>query len=164
MNDRNRAASRTPAIPITRCLSNPLTFSATYVMTSRGLETTMMMAPGDFATADTVQLLTMPLFVFIRSSRLIPGLRAIPAVMTTMSEFAVSLYPFDPTTRTSVFSTGVASTMSSAFPCGIPSMTSTRTTSFASCLSTSRCAVVAPTFPAPMTVIFMPIPPSFSCE
>ena len=48
----------------------------------------------------------MLLFVFIRSSRLIPGLRAIPAVMTTMSEFEVSLYPFDPTTRTSVFFDG----------------------------------------------------------
>ena len=53
--------------------------------------------------------------------------------------------------------------MSSAFPCGIPSTMSTSTTSQMS-LSASRCAVVAPTFPAPMTVTFarlIPLPPPY---
>ncbi len=109
MKLRNRAASSTPAMPITRRRSNPLTFQETQVITSSGLETTIMMAFGERATAASVQLLTMPELVFMRSSRLIPGFRAIPAVMTMMSEPAVSSYPLVPTTRTSVFSTGVAS-------------------------------------------------------
>src|SRR5579871_3328028 len=43
--------------------------------------------------------------------------------------------------------------MSSPFPCGTPSTTSTRTTS-ASSLSAIRSAQFAPTFPAPTTVTF----------
>ena len=37
-------------------------------------------------------------FVVTRSSRLMPGFRGTPAVITTTSEPAVSSYPFDPTT------------------------------------------------------------------
>src|SRR2546422_1319775 len=42
---------------------------------------------------------------------------------------------------------------SSALPCGTPSITSTRTTVRASSFSARRWAAVAPTFPAPTTVI-----------
>src|SRR6059036_459675 len=41
------------------------------------------------------------------------------------------------------------------FPCGTPSITSTRTTVRASCCSASRWAAVAPTLPAPTTVILL---------
>src|SRR5437660_3334474 len=42
-------------------------------------------------------------------------------------------------------------------PCGIPSTTSTLTTVRASSFSAIRCAVVAPTLPAPTTVILLTI-------
>src|SRR5438445_12495640 len=42
---------------------------------------------------------------------------------------------------------------SNALPCGIPSAMSSSTTSYRP-LSTRRCAVVPPTLPAPITVIF----------
>ncbi len=45
---------------------------------------------GEAATAFATTSLMILKFVFSKSSRLIPGLRAIPAVITTMSEFAVS--------------------------------------------------------------------------
>src|SRR6478609_858289 len=57
-------------------------------------------------------------------------------------------------TCTSRFSMGMASSRSSAFPCGIPSATSIRTTS-ASSLAAIQCAAVAPTFPAPTMVTFL---------
>src|SRR5215207_9596213 len=44
---------------------------------------------------------------------------------------------------------------SSPFPCGMPSTTSTITTRRANSFSAIRCAVVAPTFPAPTTVILL---------
>ena len=43
------------------------------------------------------------------------------------------------------------------FPCGMPSATSTITTVRASSFSAMRCAVVAPTLPAPTTVILLTI-------
>src|SRR5712664_1824732 len=52
---------------------------------------------------------------------------------------------------------GADSYWSSPFPWGTPSMTSTRTTVRASSFSVSRWAVVAPTFPAPTTVILLSI-------
>src|SRR5208283_3444200 len=51
-------------------------------------------------------------------------------------------------------STGADSYISSPLPWGRPSTTSTRTTSFANSFSAMRCAEVAPTLPAPITVIF----------
>src|SRR5690606_30551779 len=48
---------------------------------------------------------------------------------------------------------------SSPFPCGIPSAMSTRTTSRASSLLASPCATVAPTCPAPTTVILFAMVP-----
>src|SRR5690242_9229801 len=99
----------------------------------------------------------MPALVLSRSSRDMPGLRAMPAVMTTTSEPAVSSYPLVPITRVSYSSIGADCHWSSPLPCGIPSAMSTRTTTFASSFSAMRCAVVAPTFPAPTTVILLTI-------
>src|SRR5688500_10650248 len=60
-------------------------------------------------------------------------------------------------TRVSNPSIGADSHWSSPFPCGIPSATSTMTTVRARFFSARRCAVVAPTFPAPTTVILFTI-------
>src|SRR5687767_888932 len=53
---------------------------------------------------------------------------------------------------------GIASSISRALPCGIPSTTSTRTRS-ASSRSASQCAVVAPVMPAPTIEILFMTPP-----
>src|SRR2546426_11253720 len=54
--------------------------------------------------------------------------------------------PLEPTS-------GAACIRSRVFPCGMPSTISSSTTSYRP-VSTRRCAVVPPTLPAPMTVIF----------
>jgi hypothetical protein len=83
-------------MPITRSFGNPAASNATWHMASSGLETTMMTASGDCATTCSVTLRTMPMLVRNRSSRLMPGFRATPLVMTTTSELAVSSYPLAP--------------------------------------------------------------------
>src|SRR5688500_8162762 len=60
-------------------------------------------------------------------------------------------------TRVSDPSVGAASHWSCPFPCRIRSATSTMTTVRARFFSARRCAVVAPTFPAPTTVILFTI-------
>ena len=156
-----RAESSTPAIPITRCFGSPERFNATWHIASSGFETMIRMVFGERRTTSSTTFETMPAFVFNRSSRLMPGLRASPAVMITTSELSVSSYVFAPVMRTSKPSTGAASARSKALPCGTPSTISTRTTSPSS-LAASQCAAVAPTLPAPTTVIFFRAPISFS--
>ena len=90
MNVRKRAVSRMPAWPNTRCFGNPETFLATWDIASSGLETTIRIVSGDCATACWVTEPTIFSLVVTRSSRLMPGLRATPAVITTTSEPAVS--------------------------------------------------------------------------
>jgi hypothetical protein len=97
MNVRNRAVSRIPAIPTTRSRGHPETFFATWHMASSGLETTTTIASGDRSAASRMTPATISSFVVTRSSRLIPGFRGTPAVMTTTSDSAVSSYAFDPT-------------------------------------------------------------------
>ena len=87
-----------------------------------------------------------------RSSRLIPGLRGTPAVMITTSEPRVASYLLAPVTLTLAPATGVASSRSRALPWGMPSTTSTSTTSPSS-RTTAQWAAVAPTLPAPTMVI-----------
>ena len=79
-----------PAIPKTRFGLKPVASFATYVITSRGFETTMTIEFGLVAFTCSDTLRTIPAFVDSRSSRLIPGFRGIPAVMTTMSLPAVA--------------------------------------------------------------------------
>jgi hypothetical protein len=91
MKYRSLLESRTPAIPITRSLGNPLVWAARNVISSSGFVTTMMIASGD---SDAVLFTTsrmMPAFFSRRSMRLMPGWRGSPAVITTTSEPAVSL-------------------------------------------------------------------------
>jgi hypothetical protein len=85
-----RAVSRMPAMPKTRSLGKPETSFATWHIASSGLETTIRIASGERSTASRVTEPTMDSFVVTRSSRLIPGFRGRPAVMTTTSEPAVS--------------------------------------------------------------------------
>jgi hypothetical protein len=59
-------------------------------MASSGLVTGMITHWGECLTICVVTPLMISKFFSRRSSRLIPGLRASPAVMTTTSELAVS--------------------------------------------------------------------------
>ena len=79
-----------PAIPKTRSRGRPETFFATWHIASSGFETTTMIASGDAATTFAVTSATIFSFVVTRSSRLIPGARGSPAVITTTDEPAVS--------------------------------------------------------------------------
>jgi hypothetical protein len=58
---------------------------------SIGLATTMMMARGEYLMTFSITPFIMPAFVPISSSRVMPGLRGMPEVMTTTSELAVVL-------------------------------------------------------------------------
>ena len=78
-----------PACPNTRSLGKPETFFATWHIASSGFETTIRIASGLCATTCSVTCLTIFSFVCTRSSRLIPGERGSPAVITTTSEPAV---------------------------------------------------------------------------
>jgi hypothetical protein len=77
-------------MPITRSRGNPVASLATQHMTSSGLETTITMALGELRLMFSPTDFTMPALVLSRSSRLMPGLRAMPAVMTTRSDISVS--------------------------------------------------------------------------
>src|SRR5574344_431760 len=86
---RKRDESKAPPIPITRFLGRPAVFIVRYVKVSIGLATMMMIALGEYLTTfETTDFIILAL-VPIRSSRVIPGLRGIPEVMTTTSELAV---------------------------------------------------------------------------
>ncbi len=59
-------------------------------MASSGLLTTIRIASGERAATSRVTFFTIPALVESRSSRLMPGLRGMPAVMMTMSEPSVA--------------------------------------------------------------------------
>ena len=122
-------------------------------MASSGLLTMINVASGDRAAISLVTLPTIFILVLIRSSRLIPGLRAMPAVMMTTSEPALGPYSLQPSKEQSYPCTGPACIRSKAFPWGMPSTISTSTTS-AIFFSANLCAAVDPTLPAPTTVTF----------
>ena len=90
MKVEKRAVSRIPAIPKTRSLGKPDTCFATWHIASSGFETTTRTASGECAIACSVTEPTIRSFVATRSSRLIPGERGSPAVITTACEPAVS--------------------------------------------------------------------------
>src|SRR6187200_1524149 len=98
MNAENRAVSRIPAMPTTRFFGNPETACATWHIASRGFDTTTTTLFGERRTTSFVTAATMASFVVTRSSRLIPGDRGRPAVITTTSEPLVSSYRSLPTT------------------------------------------------------------------
>jgi hypothetical protein len=59
-------------------------------MASRGFETTIITAQGEYWITCSVTFFTITALVSIRSSLLIPGLRGRPDVITTTVEFAVA--------------------------------------------------------------------------
>src|SRR3990172_5903269 len=117
-----------PDWPTTRFLGKPVTRCIKVTIASRGLVPT-------------------------KSSRLMPGLRAMPAVTMQTSAPAISSYLFVPMTLPSNPSTGPACERSSALPWGRPSITSNKTTS-PKPLSKQRWAIEPPILPAPISAIF----------
>jgi hypothetical protein len=109
----------------------PETFWKAYAMISAGFETTTTFEFGEYfltflATSDIIST-----FLFRRSSRLMPGFLASPAVITMTSEFSIFLYAsgfvvVNPLTSTSVPQCGLPSIISRPFPSGIPSTTSNK--------------------------------------
>src|SRR5881398_213794 len=89
MKVENRAVSRIPAMPKTRSFDQPETFFATWHIASSGFETTISTASDDCSTTCSVTEPTIFSFVATRSSRLMPGLRGTPAVITTTSDPAL---------------------------------------------------------------------------
>jgi hypothetical protein len=90
MKVRKRAESSTPAMPITRWAGNFDFFHASCTIASSGFVTRIKMELGERDTTCSTTLPTISAFLNRRSSRVMPGLRARPAVITTMSEPAVS--------------------------------------------------------------------------
>ena len=77
-------------MPITRSRGNRDTRRATSHITSSGFVTMTMIESRDFRTAREMHSATILALTSCRSSRLMPGLRARPAVMTMTSEPAVA--------------------------------------------------------------------------
>ena len=75
---------------VKRSRDTPETRFATWHIASSGFETTIRIASGEAPTTFSVTSLTIFSFVVTRSSRLIPGLRGSPAVITTTVEPADS--------------------------------------------------------------------------
>ncbi len=73
-------------MPITFRCSRPETFHARCVITSMGFVTMISIVFGETLTTASVTFLMTSAFALRRSSLVIPGFRARPAVMTTMSE------------------------------------------------------------------------------
>ena len=77
-------------MPTTRFFANRETALATWHIASSGFETTTMIASRERLATSRVTEPTIASFVVTRSSRLIPGERGLPAVITTRSEPSVS--------------------------------------------------------------------------
>ncbi len=75
--------SSTPAMPSTRSGGKPLRSRATWVISSSGLLTTTRTAWGATAASFSATEPTISALTAVRSVRDIPGLRGLPAVMTT---------------------------------------------------------------------------------
>ena len=84
-----RAESKMPPIPIMRFFGKPDVFEVKYVMVSIGLEITTMIISGLCLIKFSVTICTILALVPINSSRVMPGLRGIPEVITATVEPAV---------------------------------------------------------------------------
>ena len=77
-------------MPITRSRGKPASADATWHIASSGFVTTIRIDSGERSTRFWVTSATIAWLVRRRSSRLIPGVRARPDVMTQMLDPAVS--------------------------------------------------------------------------
>ena len=98
-------------------------------MASIGLAKTMKTAFGEAFAAAVATSRTMPALMLSSSSRVMPGLRGSPEVMTTTSEPLVSSQPLLPVSLALKPTCGADSARSSDLPCGNPSTMSCKTTS-----------------------------------
>jgi hypothetical protein len=149
MKARKRAESRTPAMPMTRCLGSPLASKATWHMASSGLLTMMRRPAGE----------RRDLAGHAFNDAGVGGQQVVAAHARFAGDAGgddddvgagrgiVVVWPRSNGRR--AFSMGAAWARSRALPCGTPSMMSTSTTSQSS-FSASRWAAVAPTLPAPI--------------
>ncbi|MNK84124.1 hypothetical protein D3C87_1039640 [compost metagenome] len=129
MNTRKRAESRQPPIPKTRSRGKPKICFAYTAITSIGLQTTITIEFGANFLTPSQTSLTIFALMPTSSSRLMPGLRGIPAVMITTSESAMSSYLLVPLIFVSNISIGLACARSKALPIAEPSLISRITTS-----------------------------------
>ncbi len=90
INVRILAESNTPAIPMIFDLGRPLTRSAICTMASNGLVTRIRIMFGERDTNSVTTDFTIFAFVANNSSRLIPGFRGMPDVITAIDDPAVA--------------------------------------------------------------------------
>src|SRR5881628_2465650 len=143
-----------PDCPTTRFLGKPVTRFMSVTMASSGFVITMTNALGALDLMPSPTCLRIFELIPSKSSRLMPGLRAMPAVTMQTSASAISSYLLVPITLPSKPSIGPACDKSSAFPCGSPSMTSNMTTS-PSPFNSAKWAIEPPMLPAPIKAIFL---------
>ena len=141
-----------PDCPTTRFLGKPVTRRHRVTMASSGLVMTMTKASGAYCRTPSDTWVMILALVPRRSSRLMPGLRAMPAVTMHTSAPAMSSYRVVPVMSASKPSMGADWSRSSALPWGRPSTTSNSTTS-PSFLRAHRWAMVPPMLPPPINAI-----------
>src|SRR5260221_8633668 len=147
-----RALSKIPAMPITRFRGKPVMCAKYQAITSSGFVTTTTMAFGACCFTASAAGRTISALALRRSVRDIPGLRGKPAVITTTSAPFTATRSVAPVTCGALCQSGAASSMSSAFPCGMPSISGrSMSVTSASPRSAMYSAALAPTLPAPIT-------------
>ncbi len=87
---RSRIESREVPVPITRSLGKPLIRCAIVVRISTGLLEITKTPVNPLLTIGSIIDLRIVVFLLTRSKRVSPGLRGIPAVITTTSASAAS--------------------------------------------------------------------------
>ena len=86
-----RALSKAPPIPIILCFGRSVILCTKYVMVSIGLLTTINITLGECSIRLVATVLTIPAFIPINSSLVIPGFLGIPEVITAIWLSAVLL-------------------------------------------------------------------------
>src|SRR3569623_743068 len=151
-----RPASRTPAMPTTRCAGKPVTFFISYTIASSGFEMTMTKAFGHFVFTFSATLRMSFRLMVNKSSRDMPGLRGTPAVTMTTSAPAQSSQLDAPLLPASWLCTAPFCSRSSALPLARPSFSGmSNSTTSPSSLRATRAASSPPMFPAPIKAIFL---------
>ena len=156
----NLAESRLTPIPNTLFLGNPVILAVRQVIKSTGLVITKTIFPEAYSLIFKEISLIISEFFFKRSSRLIPGLRLIPAVRTIISLSFKREKSSLPLITQSCFNTLAQSSKSRAFPLASPFTTSKSNTSTGPSLI-KNAAIWPPTFPAPIIAIFCISPQPF---
>lgn len=156
ISQRRRDESSTVPEPMTCPSGRPEIFSAACVMTSTGLVTSIRTASGDCSTIPGTIFFISSTVLPARSMRVSPGCCFAPAVITTMSEPAVTATSDEPV----IFTGGMNDapcTRSSASALTFFSLMSCSATSEARPLINVAYAREVPTAPAPTMESFVPL-------